>query len=79
MSTEWTPTAIAIGSGELYRGRFEYRVERRPRSTEHDGFTMTGEELKNWLNGLGAQGWQLCAVREDEYGASELFFKRELP
>lgn len=76
MSTEgWEVADISIGPGELFRGRFEYRIESRPRNPKDP---PTREDLVRWLNGLGVSGWRLCAVYEDAYGTSEFFFAREL-
>lgn len=76
MSTEWNKIKAALGPGEVYKGRFEYRVESRPR---HPQNPPTRDDLIGWLNGFGSSGWQLCAVYEDNYGTSEFFFKRQLP
>jgi hypothetical protein len=60
--------------------RYKYRVECRPPSQDRNATnrSMVGAELAAWLNEYGSHGWVLCAVHEDEYGASEFFFTREL-
>lgn len=78
MSTDFSPIKVSIGPGILYKGRFEYRTETRPRSVMNSENAMVGDELVAWLNGLGASGWALCAVKEDSYGWSEFMFMREL-
>ena len=81
MSDDWSLERTAIGVGEMYKGRFEYRTEERPCSAavEADGALMSGRELAAWLNTVGARGWQLCAEIRGVYGAAEFIFKRELP
>jgi hypothetical protein len=78
---KWEVSHFKIGPGEVYKGRFEYRVEKRPRSTDPmaDGAVMSGPELAEWLKALGLRGWQLCAEVKGSFGSPEFIFKRELP
>lgn len=76
MSNNFTVDDFAVGPGEFYKGRFEYRIESRPRNPANP---PTREDLTRWLDSFGASGWQLCSVFEDNYGTSEFYFKRELP